>query len=80
MNTRDEYDASKRQSLAEIFFTELEITPAIGAMVNIPGIGTGEISKTEESEGNTYYIVDFNAPETYQNLNYMVQVIAINKA
>ncbi len=80
MNTRNTYDASKRQSLSQVYFQELGITPTTGLSVSMPGLWTGEITKEETLEGYNYYTVDFNAPETYKNFRYSLQVTDIKKA
>ncbi|GHW02279.1 hypothetical protein AGMMS50249_0650 [candidate division SR1 bacterium] len=78
-NLGDQYDVREKQSLAKIYFDELGVVPTIGANVYFNGIGTGEIISSEMIDDSSYYLIDFNSPETYKNLTYEITILDIQK-
>lgn len=76
----DGYDVSKKQSLAKIYFDEMWIVPEVWLNVYFNGIWTGEIIEMMTADDANYYMIDFNAPETYKNLKYVVKVLEIVKS
>jgi hypothetical protein len=68
-----------RQKLAEIYFTAMGSTPAIGDAIFFENIGTGIILATDQEEGVKIYTIDFNPRETYEPLHYEIKIVNVEK-
>ncbi|MDR2415341.1 MAG: hypothetical protein LBD75_01690 [Candidatus Peribacteria bacterium] len=76
---RNLYDPALRQKLAEIYFTAMNITPAIGDTIFFENIGTGIILAIDQEEGVKKYTLDFNPRETYEPLHYEIKIVKVIK-
>ena len=74
-----EYNPALQQRLAEIYFTAMGATPAVGSSVFFPNLGEWLILATDVEEEVNYYTIDFNPMETYLPLNYQVQITNVVK-
>ena len=77
-----EYDAELVQTYPNIIMTEvLWISgPVIWTEVFVETFGSGVVvDQIEDNEWYTSYLVDFNDPKTYSDLNYTLKIIDIEK-
>lgn len=71
------YDSTLQQKLAEPYLAGEKAE--LGDSIFFSNIGTGIVIAIDQEEEVKQYIIDFNAKESYEPLNYIITVISVKK-
>ena len=73
------YDFSLEQNLSEVYLPSTATEYQVGDRIFLPNVGEWRVSYIWSSNGVVKYTIDFNAPETYMDLLYEVEILEIIK-
>ncbi|MDR0369773.1 MAG: hypothetical protein LBH96_04635 [Candidatus Peribacteria bacterium] len=67
------------QTLSEVYLPSTDSEYMVGNQIFLANVGSGVITNIGLKNGVTKYTVDFNAPETYNNLAYEIKILEVLK-
>jgi FKBP-type peptidyl-prolyl cis-trans isomerase 2 len=73
------YEYALQQKLASPYLEAMGSMPEIGELVFFSNLGTGKVIAIDKEEGIDQYVIDFNPRETYEPLQYEIEILSVDK-
>lgn len=73
------YDFSLEQTLSEVYLPSSDTEYNVGDTISLANVGEWVITSIWLKNGVTKYTIDFNSPETYENLSYEIKILEVLK-